>query len=249
MPIAMDPGTTPSLRRISRRALPTLATIAGVALFVAAGHWQQGRMHEKEALRAQQDAAATAPALGSADLRFDADWPALRYRRVSLTGKFDGRRQIFVDNKVHDGHVGYDVVAPFLLSDGRAVLVDRGWIAQGASRRELPVAPPPDGVVTIAGRIAPPAGGRLELKSETGTGPVLQNLDPARFAAAFGIAVLPVVVEQTAGEGADTLVRDWPVPDAGIEKHRIYMVQWYAFAALAVVLWTYFHFLRGKRGD
>jgi len=32
-------------------------------------------------------------------------------------------------------------------------------------------------------------------------------------------------------------VRDWPAPDFGVEKHRIYMFQWYAFAALALVLW------------
>ncbi len=40
--------------------------------------------------------------------------------------------------------------------------------------------------------------------------------------------VLPIVVEQTAHrDSADGLVRDWPLPICGVEKHRIYMFQWY----------------------
>ena len=39
----------------------------------------------------------------------------------------------------------------------------------------------------------------------------------------------------------DGLLRDWPAPDFGIETHRIYMVQWYAFALLAAGLWLWFH--------
>ena len=248
MPNAMIPPTAPSVGHVALRVLPTLATIASVAVFVVAGHWQQGRMHDKEMLRAQLDAAAEAALLALASLPEPEDWATLRFRRVIAEGTFDAKRQILLDNKVHDGRVGYDVVTPLTLTDGRAVLVDRGWIAQGASRRELPAAPPPEGVVSISGRIALPASGYLELKSEAVTGPVWQNLDPARFAAASGIAVLPVVIEQTAPTGAgDDLVRNWPAPDFGLEKHRIYMIQWYAFAALAVVLWLYFHVWRRLR--
>jgi hypothetical protein len=44
---------------------------------------------------------------------------------------------------------------------------------------------------------------------------------------AFGAAI---VVEQTAPASVtDNLVRNWPAPDFGIEKHRIYMMQWYLF--------------------
>jgi surfeit locus 1 family protein len=245
MPNPPDRVTSPS-RGLARRVLPTLATIVGIAVFVAAGQWQQRRMHEKEELRAQQDAAALAPPL-VLDLLPDAtDWAALRYRNVSAAGTFDAKRQILVDNRVHDERVGYHVVTPLTLQDGRTVLVDRGWIAQGLSRSELPAAPPPQGAVKVVGRIAIPSRGYLELERDTATGPVRQNLDPARFAAASGVTVLPIVIEETASSGAgDDLVRDWPAPDFGIDKHRIYMMQWYAFAALAAGLWLYFRFRRG----
>ena len=250
MPNAMTPPATSSVRRAALRALPTLATIAGVVVFVAAGHWQQGRMHEKEALRAQQDAAALATPLSLDALRAGTDWAALRYRRVIATGVYDAQRQILVDNKVHGDRVGYHVVTPLTLIDGRTVLVDRGWIAQGASRSALPAAPPPTGSVSVTGRIAIPARGYFELGRDDGNGPVRQNLDLARFSAASGVAVLPIVIEEMAPAGAgDGLVRDWTAPDSGIEMHRIYMVQWYAFATLAVGLWLYFHLRRRRHDD
>ncbi len=224
--------------------------LAAVAFFVAAGHWQQRRMHEKEALRAQLDATASAAALPLVALPTGSDWLALRYHPVVAAGVYDARRQILIDNKVYGGRVGYDVVTPLKLADGRVVLVNRGWIPQGASRATLPDAPPPDGEVTVQGRLALPGAGYLELQRETATGPVWQNLDPARIAHATGLAILPVVVEQTVAPApSDGLVRDRPPPDFGIEKHWIYMMQWYAFAVLAMVLWFVQNFRKSAREE
>ena len=225
-----------------RRLLPALATIVVVTACVAAGKWQQSRMQAKEALRAQFDAAGTAVPVALASLPGAADWASLRYRPVTATGEYVAGRQIFIDNKVAAGRAGFHVVTPLALPDGRVVLVNRGWIAQKPSRAALPDAPPPPGVVTVQGRIAIPAAGYFELQPETTSGSIRQNLDPARFAATTGLAVLPAVVEATAAPVPDDgLARDWPAPDFGIETHRIYMVQWYAFALLAAALWLWFH--------
>ena len=48
-----------------------------------------------------------------------------------------------------------------------------------------------------------------------------------------------------AGAG-DDLVREWPAPDFGAEKHMSYMLQWFAFAATTVGLWAYFTWRRRK---
>jgi surfeit locus 1 family protein len=236
-------------RRFRPRLLPTVATVVGIALFLTAGHWQQGRMEQKEALRTQFDAAsAKAPSALPAGR---ADWDAWRYRPVAAYGTFDGARQILIDNKVEEGRAGYHVVTPLVLADGRAVLVDRGWIAAGETRAQLPPAAPPAGSLTVLGRVNIPAAHYVELAHATPSGGVWQNLDPARFAAASGLEVLPIVLEQTAPligpiGTADTLVRNWPAPDFGIEKHRIYMVQWYLFAATAAGLWLYFNLRRSR---
>jgi surfeit locus 1 family protein len=249
-------------RRFRPRALPTVATIAAVIIFVAAGHWQQRRMHEKESLRAKFDAAAALAPVALAELPATADWNSLRYRAVTATGQYDPRRQILLDNRVHDSHAGYDVITPLVLTDGRAVLVNRGWTPQGPSRAELPKVAPPPGMVTVGGRIVTPATSGFRLAKDVADGlpggppgspsssPVWQHIDPTRFAATTGMAVLPVLIEAmdaTISGRDDGLVRDWAAPDFGVEKHEIYMVQWYAFAALAIALWAILNLRRTKR--
>ena len=246
--VAMDtPNSAPSGSATRRRrpaALPTIAAALGIALFVTAGQWQHGRMQQKLALRAQLDAAAAATPVG---LPADATWAEWRFRPVVLEGRFDAARQFLVDNKVEAGRVGYHVVTPLLLADGRAVLVDRGFIAAGITRDVLPQVAPPAGPVTVRGRINIPPARYVELQRGAATGKVWQNLDPARFAQVSGLPVVPVVIEQTAPiDQEDRLVRQWTIPDAGVDKHRIYMVQWYAFAAMTSGLWIWFTWRRRR---
>jgi surfeit locus 1 family protein len=224
--------------------LPTLLTAFAIAIFVVAGNWQRSRMHQKLALSEQLAAAATAPVVSLP--AGDSDWMAWRFRIVETAGQYDANRQILIDNRIHAGRAGYHVVAPLVLEDGRAVLVNRGFVPVGPTRDALPSAPPPSGMVRIRGRINPAPGRYLELGPAVAQHGVWQNLDPARFAAATGLPVLPIVIEQVDGP-ADGLVRDWSRPDAGADKHRIYMMQWYAFAACAAALWIGFTFRRRRR--
>jgi surfeit locus 1 family protein len=223
--------------------VPTIVAVACIALFVSAGVWQHGRMQQKLALRAQLEAASAHPA---AQLPADADWSAWRYRPVRLTGTFDGPHQILLDNRVHEGRAGFEAVAPLALADGRTVLVDRGWVAGGPSRAQLPEVPPPAGTVDVEGRVnMPPA--YVELARDAAPGALWQNLDLKRYAQVTGLTLLPIIVEQTAPAGpGDTLVRDRPAPDFGVDTHRIYMVQWFIFAAMVAGLWTYFTWRRAR---
>ena len=216
--------------------------MALIALFLAAAHWQYTRMQEKQALRAQLDAAAALPA--AALPQGVDDWSALRYTKVRLAGHFDARHQILIDNRIDQGRVGYHVVTPLVLDDGRAVLVDRGFIAKGLTRSDVPVVPVAAGDVDVSGRIVTPAR-YFELGHPVPAGNVWQNLDPARFSAVTGVAVLPIVIEQDAADArGDGLARNWPAPDLGIDKHWSYMLQWIAFAGLVAGLWVWFRVLR-----
>jgi len=226
-----------------RRLLPPLAALCAVAVFVAAGNWQRGRMHQKEVLGAALDVAQAAPVVPFPAAA--ADWSAWRFRGVEARGTFDAARQFLVDNKVHRGRAGYHVVTPLRLADGGAVLVDRGWIAAGATRLDVPVVPVPAGEVVVRGRVHIPATDYVELARSVPERGVWQNLDPARFTQATGLAVPPVVIEAIGGAG-DGLAREWPRPDSGANKHRMYMLQWYAFAAIVAGLWAWFAW-RGTR--
>jgi cytochrome oxidase assembly protein ShyY1 len=123
--------------------------------------------------------------------------------------------------------------------------------AADAAARRVPRAPavdPRKGPTVVGSRFRRPASSSCP---SAPAGAVWQNLDPARFVAATGVEVLPVMIEATrAPVPDDGLVRDWPAPDFGVEKHRIYMLQWYALAALAIVLWLVVHlWRRAPRAD
>jgi surfeit locus 1 family protein len=227
-----------------KRIAPHIAAAIAIMACVLAGVWQHGRMLQKDALRTALDSARAQtpmPLPHAID-----DWTLLRFRPVVLAGHFDTAQQIMIDNRQQQGQVGYHVVTPFVLDDGRTVLVNRGFIAAFADRRMLPPAPAPEGPRTLLGRLNLP-GRYLELTHAPPQGALWQNLDPARFTAVTGINALPVVVEldatDPAGEG---LARDWPTPDFGREQNMSYMVQWYLFAALAIGLWIFFTFFRHR---
>jgi surfeit locus 1 family protein len=230
--------------RFRPRLLPTAAMLSVVALAIVLGDWQRHRAGEKRAVAALASAAAREAPLDLAAAGNDA--AGVLYRTVHGSGEYDAAHAVLIDNKVRGGRPGFEVVTPFKLAPGnRYVLVDRGWVAQGPTRKPLPSVQTPAGVVKIVGRATIPPKRSLELKADTGEDTLRQNLDIERIAASSGLTLLPFVVEQADPVAPpDELLRDWPLPDFGIEGHLSYMVQWYSLAALAIVLWVVLNWRR-----
>ena len=68
------------------------------------------------------------------------------------------------------------------------------------------------------------------------------------MARASGLRLAPFLVQQTGPQVAgDPIVRDWPAPDNGIDKHRGYAVQWYALAAMAALFFVITGFRSGRK--
>ena len=190
---------------------------AACAAGIALGVWQAGRAEQKRALGAQQ-------------------------QRIVVHGEFLAERTLLLDNKVRQHRVGYEVVTPLRLAEGIHVLVNRGWIEAPRERGQLPAVATPAGRVRIEGRVLERLPQPMKL-SEKAVGKVRQSLDLKEFAAESGLALQAFVIEQHAGP-ADGLLREWPRPDAGIEKNQAYSLQWYSLAALAVVLFIVLSFKR-----
>ena len=120
-------------RRLRPRLWPTLIALCGLAALLALGTWQVQRLYWKNALIAKLETrTSAAPMPLPAEI---ADPEALEFRPVRLTGRFRHEREIYLLGRVHRGRAGVHVVTPLVLDDGRAVLVDRGWVP---SERRLP---------------------------------------------------------------------------------------------------------------
>ena len=200
--------------------------------FVLLGNWQARRADEKRALGEAFDQALRSPPIALAP---GGKLAGLVHQHVAARGSFAPERTVLLDNKLRRGRPGYEVVTPLRLAGSDwHVLVDRGWIAAPASRASLPEIRTPAGELEVDGV----ALDRLPHALETGVAPkgaVRQNLDIGAFAAETGLRLEPLVIEQHS-ESHDGLSRDWPRPDFGIEMHESYALQWYSFAALAIVL-------------
>jgi surfeit locus 1 family protein len=208
-------------------ALAAAACAAGIAL----GNWQVGRAQEKRALGAQ-----LAQAMGESprDITNEkADPETLVHKRVAARGRFVDEHTVFLDNKLRRGQPGYEVLTPLRLN-GTHVLVNRGWVAAGRTREQLPEVPVPAGVVRIEG-VALAHLPRALAAGPAAAGKVRQNVELDAFAKETGLGLQPIVIEQYS-PADDGLVRDWPRPDVGVEKHESYALQWYSLAVLAVVL-------------
>lgn len=221
--------------RFKPGAVPTLAALFVCAATVSLGNWQTRRAEEKMALQHRLDAYAAAPAMELAQQRLRAEDVA--GRRISAKGRFVAERTVFIDNRVHQGVAGYQVVTPLRLEGGGMhVLINRGWIAAGPDRATLPAVGLPQGVVVVEGTAVVPTAHPYELAPDAASGPLRQNLVPERMETETGLAMQPFVVQQTS-PADDGLVRDWPKPDAGVNTHRAYALQWYVMAILALALW------------
>lgn len=222
--------------RFKPRLVFTLAALAGIAATVALANWQLTRAQDKAEARSRLETLGRGQVISLSPAEAKAE--DLLWRRVSVRGRFEPRHEVLLDNRIHQGAPGYHVLTPLAIEGGeRHVLVNRGWIAGTGDRSRPPRAKTPAGVVEITGLAVLPSRRFLELSADTAQGTVWQNLTLERYREAVPIALQPVVIQQESALD-DGLIRDWPAPDFGIEKHYGYAFQWSALAVTILVLYV-----------
>lgn len=248
-----------AMRIGSRQFSPSLwATTLYVAVLAAMlwlGNWQLERAALKVSLQQAAAAASDAQAVPLAEVD---DWATASeiYRRVSLTGRFDGKRQFLWDNRTYKGRAGFEVIVPFQVEDGSWVLVNRGWIAPGVSRSQLPevALPVPETGqnVSIEGFLSRPSKGFAsgDAVSAVNSWPrVLQYLDYDALALALGAPVVPALVQaqSVSADGLDIvvptsrpewLIANWQPAASGPAKHYSYAFQWFAMSMALSILFV-----------
>jgi surfeit locus 1 family protein len=218
------------------RLVPTLATLCMMAITFSAGRWQLDRVAEKQELQALFAQTRQLPAVNLAQPIADAN--ALRYRPLIAEGQFLPDKQVYIDNREHDGRSGYHVITPLAIDGtGAIVLVNRGWIERGRDYSVAPDVPVPTGRVRVLGQGSVPSKKFLELSDQAITGKVWQNLSFKRANTALGLSVLPIVIVQQNDQtsGLSPVVEQ---PDFKIDMHRGYAFQWFALTATLLVIYV-----------
>lgn len=221
---------------------PSIVFLFLFPFLLSLGVWQIDRALDKQALLDQRaDSELTqpldlnlAPRLSAAD----------RYRPARARGRYEAEQQWLLDNRIRHGQAGYHVFTPFRL-EGQGeptLLVNRGWVAVGASREYLPQLPVPSGPVLLSGRLDTPASvalviGEVPLES-VAERVVVQSLDIAELNRVRGQDLMPfaLVLDE---DGPGALQYDWsPAPQMGPEKHLGYAVQWFGLATALLIIYV-----------
>lgn len=225
------------MRVLSRiRWIPLIATLVVVAVGISLGNWQTRRAEEKLAIEQAITTRSQMPAIDAATI-LPGQQPE-EFRRVVVVGEFLADWPLYLENRPHGAQSGFHLLMPLRIAgSGDVVLVLRGWFARDpADRTRIPALTVPPGQQRIEGTIRTHASRVMQLGEKPALlpGAIVQNVDAAEFAAASGLHAQAFIIEQQT-DTHDGLVRDWPLPSAGVDKHRGYAFQWYALAAAALL--------------
>ncbi|MBG0808947.1 SURF1 family protein [Methylosinus sp. H3A] len=224
--------------RTEARALlgPALFTAVMVALLAGLGVWQLRRLAWKEALIARVEtraaaAPAEAPPRGQWTNLSPNDYDFLHAR---IFGRFDLAREALIFSPPPSGagvEPGYRVITPFLLDDGGAVLVDRGFLPlslRGDATRKRE----PSGKIALTGLLRGPQARNLFTPADSPQEGLFYTSDAGALAAYLNLSdAAPFILELDPAAPAHGLPR---VYDHNIElanNHLSYAITWFSLAA------------------
>ena len=221
-----------------------LAKLIAVALLVAVtciglGIWQIARLHQKQQFNAAVRAGlAERPAPVGSVLSEGVDPDTVRYRRVETTGTYDTDHGFVLYGRTQDSRAGNHLLTPLMLSDGRAILVDRGWVPLDVDEPEAPAAAPPSGSVDVEGVLFssegdPPGSVGTARQVET----TLSKLDLGTIQAQLPYPIAPsyLLLQRQSPAQPGRLPEPSPLPELSEGPHLSYAIQWFTFATIAIV--------------
>ncbi len=218
-----------------------VAIIMGV-ICIGLGIWQINRRSE----RLEQNAVIEArlnefPQPITGEIKDPVNW---EYKRVLIGGAFDNLHAIVLRNRSFENQSGVHLITPLILEDSEvAVLVDRGWIPyesrNSEARKEFDVT----GTVEVSGIVKlsqpEPSISFLADPPYSPGSPPLEEwrvINVERIQKQIPYTLLPFIVEQSEPFRD---APDLPIPDPDIDlsegPHLSYAIQWFAFAAIAIL--------------
>jgi cytochrome oxidase assembly protein ShyY1 len=196
---------------------------------ISLGFWQVSRGAEKRAMESDYLDRLTSLPVNAAD--FD---PNVRFQRVKLVGEFQPQ-QFLVDNQVLQGKPGYWILQLLVEEQGKRFIVNRGFVAAGPSRENLPQVKTPQTKVNLLGVVWPFTGLVPVLDDDqwdTSWPKRVQRLDIKRMAALLSAEPVEIRLEPGQPGVVDAAPFAQVLSDA---KHRGYAATWFGLAITLVI--------------
>ncbi len=214
----------------------TLGLLACCAVFCALGYWQITRAEEKRLIETRLEASLTsAPEALSKDSK--------PFSRVQIRGRYDPSHMFFIDNRIHLGQPGVEVIQAFQSRSGQRLLIDRGWMS--VPDRLFPLTPPaaPVDGVEVVGLLLPDFGVGFTLQSGQASlvepvAPMLLQQFDLEFMRRLANTEPEYLLRLRGGEPGALTTVPFSLP-MGSQRHLAYAVQWFGLAVASIIIWLY----------
>lgn len=228
--------------------IATLVTFCAVVIMFALGVWQLQRAEQKtnrlQLVEKAQQAANVGLGLVIPSPENNQDMP------VNFVGKADQERYFLLDNKIHQGRVGYQIIVPVNTQYG-VVLANFGWVAATNSRQVLPDIKIDAQSQSFTGIVWLPSINALvkETAKLDGNWPkVIQAVDLNVLEQHYEQSFLPFVVKLSHTPNSK-YIRVWQAVVMPPEKHIAYAVQWFLLALAAATIFVVAQLKSRKRNN
>jgi surfeit locus 1 family protein len=224
------------------RLIPTLFTVPAVLIMFGLGGWQVQRLHWKEGLIAQRDAAAAAPPMAPPRSLDEAH--GREFHHVVAEGVFRNDKELYLAAASDNGGSGYQIMTPLIMSDGRTMFVNRGFVPSERKDPAKRAAGELAGSQRVVGllRVPPPEKPSFFLPDNRPDLNLWFWVDLPAMATAAGVAdPAPFYID------ADNTPNPGGWPKGGITRldlpndHLQYAVTWFSLAVALIVIYVLYH--------
>lgn len=224
----------------------TFASAILFAILISLGFWQLDRLQWKLDLIARVNARLHAAPVSLDDGGTPYWEPANDYKRVSLTGRFDNSKEVYVFGTDKEGSPVYHVIVPFRMNDGRVFLIDRGIVPKEkidpATRRVGQI----ESVTHVVGVWRTPDAAGFFTPAADLVHRIFYAHDLAAIAKLDGIELIGPAIEADAKPNAGGWPRGGQTVVAFRNEHLQYAITWFGLAAVLTGVYIAYHVSRGR---
>jgi cytochrome oxidase assembly protein ShyY1 len=229
--------------------LTLVVFVFAAACYTILAPWQFSRNADQQAQNAALTASFTSKPVPLDQLVPPGTEPSANavWRLVTMTGTYEPAGEAMARLRTVQGEPAFEIVTPFRLTDGRVVLVDRGYQPPEAGKSVPDYQAAPTGRVTITARAQAdePADKRPSFL-DSGRRQIY-SINSGAVAQAAGMKIDPGYFQLD--ENQPGMVHDaLPLPQLDDGPYFSYAIQWLIFGSMALFGWGYFSWREARPG-